>query len=247
MLIVFLVSTIGFLIVMRTFYQVAGLFGFSKQATMTIFVSLLGLIIFAVLLLHSRPFLLWIFIGIILISLNFSPLFLKFILIRSMKKRLIPLLDQVILGLQVGQSFRSALLSAIEEQNAWFRRQLLEIYNAMITTQGASSCLSSPFIEELKLDWTEIDRSQNKIVDQVKALRRQIKIMEDFRRKSGQVTQQIKMQAIIVTALYTALLIFVSSNFGFFTNLKLILFSAAIFLGGLTWIFMIGRKMTWKV
>jgi len=81
----------------------------------------------------------------------------------------------------------------------------------------------------------------------VKALRRQLKLMEDFRRRSGQVTEQMKMQALIVTALYLGLLFFVIKQFGFKNHQSLILISGFIFLIGLLWIFLIGRRMKWKV
>ena len=124
---------------------------------------------------------------------------------RRLSSALIPLLDSVILGLQSGKSFRISLHTAIENQSGWRRNQLREIYNSLVTAENVIAVKSS-LLKDLQTELGEIDRSQNRTVDQVKALRRHLKLQENFRRRSGQVTQQIKMQAIIVTALFVALL-----------------------------------------
>jgi hypothetical protein len=247
MIINFTLSVLGFAIAMRTFQRSAEEFAFSVRVSAAILVFLMVMILCALLFLHTWPFALWIFIGIILISLNLFPYFLRIFLIRSMKRQLIPLLDQVILGLQTGSSFRIALRSAIEAQQSWFRRQLLDIYNAVVNSREQKSAPRTKFFEELIAEFSEIDRSQNKIVEQVRAFRRQLKTEEDFRRRSGQVTQQIRLQAIIVTVMFVALLLFVSFNFGFFKNIRLILFASGLFAGGVVWIFMMGRGMKWKI
>lgn len=195
---------------------------------------------------HSSPISLWLFIGIILITLKFFPGILRFFMMRTLSSALIPLLDSVILGLQSGKSFRFALHAAIENQNGWCRNQLREIYNFIITSDAAHSAKSA-LLKDLQVELAEIDRSNARTIDQVKALRRNLKLRENFRRRSGQVTQQIKMQAIIVTVLFLALLSFVIVQFGFFQHRFLILASFFIFMIGLFWIFNVGRKMKWKV
>jgi hypothetical protein len=84
-------------------------------------------------------------------------------------------------------------------------------------------------------------------VDQLRALRKEIKMLEDFRRRSGQVTQQLKMQAIIVTALFSALLLFVIKQFGFQEHRNLIFCTSSTFILGLISIFWMGRRFKWKV
>lgn len=246
MIIIFALSVLGYSLVARIFQHLSDQFGFSKQFSITALLTLLILHVVGLVFLHQRPFVLWLFIGIIWISLNISPYFLRIHLMKSLKKQLIPLLDQVILGLQVGLSFRRALLHAIDGQSSWYRHQFLEIYNAMIVVDGIKTAARAKFLDVLMTEFIEIDRSSTKVVDQVRAFRRQVKTEEDFRRRSGQILEQVRMQAIIVTSMYVGLLVFVSLNFGFYKNLNLILFTASLFVGGLYWIFSVGRKMKWK-
>lgn len=246
MIINFTLSMLGFLIVIRTFRRSAEEFAIPATLVLGVSTAFLLTIGSALLFLHARPFSLWLFIGIIWISLNFFPHFLRIHLLQTLKRQLVPLMDQVILGLQTGQSFRGSLLRAIEGQRSWHRRQFFEIYHVITRSEARPQPSKTGFLADLAEEWREMDRSQNKVIDQVRAFRRQLKTEEDFRRRSGQVTQQIRLQAIIVTAMYLGLLVFVSCNFGFLAHLHLIFFASLLFSGGLVWIFSVGRKMKWK-
>jgi len=246
MLIYFLISMFGQVLAHRTLLVIAQEFAISQHSLRLLkILNVLLMSLFAVIF-HSSPVTLWLFIGIILITLKFfSPIF-RFFLLRRLSSALIPLLDSVILGLQSGKSFRTSLHLAIENQSGWRRNQLREIYNSIVTSENSVSAKSA-LLKAFTAELLEIDRSQNRIVEQVRALRRHLKLRENFRRRSGQVTQQIKMQAIIVTALFLALLSFVIAQFGFAENRFLISISVFIFILGLFWIFSMGRRLKWKV
>jgi hypothetical protein len=246
MLTIFSISAVGFAIVHRILSSVAREFALTQRTYVG--VSILCLILFVVMstLFRTEPFLLWLFIGILLISLKFSPKILRFILERRLATAMIPFLDAVILGLQAGQSFRVSFHAAIESQRGWIRNQLRDLYNSVVMNDGVVD-LKSALLADLREEFLEIDRSQMKCVDQLKALRRQQKLREDFRRRSGQVTQQIKAQAIIVTALFCGLAGFVIAQFGWRAHAKLILLSSVVFILGLIWIFSMGRRLKWNV
>lgn len=246
MFMLFSLSMIGQVLGHRILSVIAQEFAISQHTLRSLMIANVLLISTLAMILHSSPATLWLFIGIILISLKFFPYILRIFLLRRLSVTLIPLLDSLILGLQSGKSFRVSLHFAIESQSGWKRNQLREIYN-FITTSDASYDTKSALLKDFREELAEIDRSQNRIVDQVKALRRHLKLQENFRRRSGQVTQQIKMQAIIVTALFCALLSFVFVQFGFAENSRLIFSSVLIFILGLFWIFNVGRRMKWKV
>ncbi|UXR65833.1 hypothetical protein EZJ49_06170 [Bdellovibrio bacteriovorus] len=246
MLIVFSISLFGHALVHRILSSVARDFAFSQHWVRSFSIMNLVVICFLTACVASTPTLLWLFIGILWITLKFFPKFLRFFLIRRLQSALIPLLDCVILGLQTGKSFRSSLHAGIESQSGWVRLQLLEVFESLQHSEeaiGVESALLKGFQSELR----DIDRSQNRCLDQVKALRRHYKMLDDFRRRSGQVSQQIKMQAIIVTALYLALFVFVITQFGFQKHKSLLLGSTIVFVAGLFFIFYIGRRMKWKV
>lgn len=246
MFMLFSISMLGQMLVHRTLLMIVQEFAISQHTLRSLIVLNVLLMSILTVSFHSSPAALWLFIGIILISLKFFPHILRYFLMRRLSSALIPLLDSVILGLQSGKSFRISLHAAIENQSGWRRNQLREIYNSLVTAENVIA-VKSALLKDLQAELAEIDRSQNRVVDQVKALRRHLKIQENFRRRSGQVTQQIKMQAIIVTALFLALLSFVITQFGFSEHRFLILASVLIFVVGLFWIFNVGRSMKWKV
>ncbi|XGC80776.1 hypothetical protein ACES2L_15740 [Bdellovibrio bacteriovorus] len=245
MLIFFSISLLGYSLIDRSITSIARDFAFSQQLVR--FLSILNLVVIALITLSgvSAPSL-WLFIGILLITLKFFPDILRFFLLRRLRSALIPLLDSVILSLQTGKSFRISLLSAIEIQDGWIRHQMMEMYESLAMSENVIA-VKSALLKDLRQEILEIDRSGTRCVEQVRALRRELKMLEDFRRRSGQVTQQLKMQAIIVTVLFLALITFVITQFGFHQHRFLILFSALIFSGGLIFIFSVGRRMKWKV
>ena len=245
MLIHFSISMLGFMLVHRTLIEIAQEFAISQRDSRSLTISNLAFIAVSSAIVRS-PITLWLFIGIVLITLKFFSPLLRIFLIKRLSSTLIPFLDSVILALQSGKSFRTSLQSAIENQSGWRRNQLREIFNSIINSENVIA-VKSALLKDLQQELMEIDRSQNRVVDQVKALRRQLKVQENFRRRSGQVTQQIKMQAIIVTALFFALLTFVIVQFGFIEHKNLIAMSSFIFILGLFWIFNVGRRMKWKV
>ncbi|MGZ3770322.1 MAG: hypothetical protein ACXVCP_11925 [Bdellovibrio sp.] len=245
MLIFFSISLIGHALAHRILLSMAWEFAFSQHLIRLLLVSNLVVIGFFTVSGVSSPTL-WLFIGILLITLKFFPVILRFFLINKLRSSLIPFLDCVILGLQTGKSFRVSLSTAVDSQSGWVYHQLKEVVESLRISENVTG-IKSALLKDLQREFVEIDRSQTRCVEQIKALRRELKMYEDFRRRSGQVTQQIKMQAIIVTALYLALLTFVITQFGFKPHRFLISMSFIIFSGGLLWIFSVGRRMKWKV
>lgn len=242
----FLVSLLGYWIAIRTVSQVATEFSISIKHQQI--VSAIIMIIIVVLMgsTKSSSLTLWLFIGILLKSLKCFPIILRILLNRRIRRTLIPYLDLVILNVQSGKSMRVSMAEAAEIQDGWIRNQLKEVH-LYVFADEASPPAKSALLKRFSIELHRIARSQSKYFEQLKALRRELKMQEDFRRRSGQVSQQLKAQAIIVTALYLALLGFVIVQFGFNENRNLIFLSAAIFKSGLFSMFMIGRRMKWKV
>ncbi len=245
-LLIFLsISMLGHALISRTFGSFARDFAFSQHLARNLSLSSLIVVAFIAFCSTSATTC-WLLIGILLITLKFFPLILRFFLMKKLRSALIPLLDCVILGLQTGKSFRVALHAAIETQSGWIRHQLLEVFESLTMSENVIAAKAA-LIKDFQQEILEIDRSPSRCLEQVRSLRRQYKMQEDFRRRSGQITQQIKMQAIIVTALFLALLIFVIAQFGFNQHRFLILLSSLIFFAGLIWVFFVGRRMKWKV
>ncbi|WP_413576310.1 hypothetical protein ACLVWU_18170 [Bdellovibrio sp. HCB290] len=241
----FMLSMFGQALVQRSLANISREFAISQRRSRSLMILNFVVITFIAAISDSAVSL-WLFIGILLISLKFFPDIFRNFLSRRLSKAVIPMLDNLILGIQAGKSFRQSLHMAIESQRGWQRNQMREIYNWIVSSEN-SIVAKAARIKDLQEELFEIDRSQTRTLDQVKALRRQYKVEENFRRRSGQVTQQIKMQAIIVTALYGALLAFVFVQFGFMNHRFLIICSLFMFVLGLVIIFSVGRRMKWKV
>lgn len=245
MLILLLVSSIGYSIVHRSLINISREFAFSQDLIRVL--SLSNLVVISLITLSTgSSAVVWVFIGILLLSLKLIPRLLRVFLLNRLRKALIPFLDAIILSLQMGKSFRSCLYSAIEIQDGWVKHQLLEIYQSMSLAENVIAAKSA-LLADLQKEFRLIERSQTRCLEQVKSLRRELKLLDSFRRRSGQITQQIKMQALIVTALFLSLLIFVVRQFGFFEHRFLVFFASGTFLIGLIWIFFVGKRMKWKV
>ncbi|WP_413559110.1 hypothetical protein [Bdellovibrio sp. HCB209] len=241
----FMLSMFGQALIQRSLANIAREFAISQRSLRSLMILNFFAIVFFATITESAVAL-WLFFGILLISLKFFPEIFRIFLLQRLSRAVIPMLDHLILGIQAGKSFRQSLHMAIETQSGWQRNQLREIYNSIVTSENMIAPKSAR-IKDLLEELREVDRSQSRTLDQVKALRRQCKVEENFRRRSGQVTQQIKMQAIIVTALYGALLAFVFVQFGFTPHRFLILGSLFMFILGLIIIFSVGRRIKWKV
>jgi hypothetical protein len=135
------------------------------------------------------------------------------------------------------------LLSA--QESSLLRIPLQNLTHAIVY-ENSSASLRSAMLKTLYEELCRIEKSQSKCVDQLRALRKQIKMMEDFRRRSGQVSMQIRMQASVSAVLYVGLLLFMITQFGFFEYRGLILTSGVLFFGGLVTVFVIGRRSQWN-
>ena len=245
MLIKFLISLFGHLLISHSITRIAEEFAFPHR--MIRLFELGNLFLIAVLLfLPSSSVMLWLLIGILLISLKFFPPILRFFLLRSLRRSLIPFFDAIILSLHAGRSFRTAVAEAIEMQTPWVKIQLHEMMMSIMKTETAIN-VKSALLKALQEEFAEIDRSKSRCLEQMMALRREYKMIEEFRRRSVQVTHQTRLQAIIVTALYAGLLSFVIVQFGFKDHRTVIFLSLLLFAGGLIWIFLMGKRLKWKV
>lgn len=245
MILKILISTIGFWIINRSLQRVWHQFGFLTrhlcfvQAVFALVIVLFGALTPENILLH------WLFIGIVLATLKFFPPFLLIFLKRELQKALICWLDAVVISLQSGISLRMSAVHAAENFEGWRQNIFVDLAHAIAFSEKNISTkwpLVAAFTERV----IEIERSGIQCVEQIKSMRKELAMMENFRRRSGQVSMQIRMQAIIVTFLYVGLLFFVAHMFGFYKNIHIIGTSTALFLLGLIWIFLVGRRMNWK-
>lgn len=246
MIINILSSIFGQLLVVRIFSEISPELFLSRHHA-----SLIQRMIFVILavqsyLLRSSQLIHWLFIGILLVSLKFFPKIFQTYLDRRFRNCVVNLLDEVILEMKMGKSFRYSLKFICEKVPGWNGHQLKNVVENLEKNLPPINRKSAS-VADFERAVLMIDRSNSKNLDRVISLRNHYKMLQNFRRRSGQVTVQIRMQAIIVTALYLSLLTFVIVQFGFLKQQKIIFGSAFMFVAGLFVIFFVGRRMKWKV
>jgi hypothetical protein len=242
---VFLISFFGFIINIRFFSAIFSRFHLEKK-NLTRFFYLLLIFDLFVITISDSALVIWLWNAFIFFLIQFSPRVMEFWLEKRLRDITVTILDQIILSIQTGTSLRSAIKITAEREKGWIKYELLKAHSAFFISDDPAP-LKFKILQELFDEFKWIDHSRAKTLDQLKNLRWHYKILEDFRRKSGQVSQQAKTQAVVVTFLFVALLIFNICHFGFYENIRLIFFASFLFSVGLILIFILGRRFKWKV
>src|SRR5690606_19255086 len=104
-----------------------------------------------------------------------------------------------------------------------------------------------PFISMIVEEFRKIDANSHNSLQRLLSFRHKLRTESDYRRRSGQVVLQIRVQAGILVALYFATAVFVflqtpASNLG-----MEILLSFFLFFVGTAIVFLYGRSYKWKV
>ncbi len=210
-----------------------------------IFLILACLMIFFFIMWSLHPMLLWLFFGSMFILLKFLPHFFYVYQEKLIQSQTLRMLDHLILGVQSGQTLRSSLVTLSHQESSLLRVSLENLVHAIVF-ENSSASLKSASLRNLFDELSRIEKSQSKCADQLRSLRKNLKIMEDFRRRSGQVSLQIRLQAVISAALYVGLLFFMITQFGFYQHKGLIISSGALFFSGMVTVFVIGKRFQWN-
>ena len=159
-------------------------------------------------------------------------------------------LNACILRMKAGEGFRPALDGAIADSDARARPRLIELRDVVVFSQqaGGFAISSARASRSLALAGRELslaDRDSHSAIRRCVALRDRIRLEDEFRRKSGQAARQARAQSLVLAGLYLATLAYVASQFGIVANARALAASGAMFVVGLGWTQMIGRKRKW--
>ena len=246
MLFAFLISLLGFSIVIRTAHVLIARRLFEQRELTKIGTGyLFSVIALFRLLPHSR---------ICVWAAIFVPLFALMILLFSLVKRrsrafrraLFEVLTLISLKMKAGRSFRQSLAEVTNESDAKLRTKLSEIASDVVFSQQTSDDVD-PFVAEVIEELIQIDKSPHAATRRLGVFRDKLRIEDDFRRRSGQVLARTRAQSLVMSGLYLAILIFMSCKFGFRANLNAIGLSILLFMFGALWIWLGGRSLRWKV
>ncbi len=171
---------------------------------------------------------------------------LTFIREKRFKDTFSQFLDDIIIEMRAGQSFRSSLSKANEKTEPFVQQKIRKVIE-MIRFSIPINETQEPFIGSILEEFRRIDENSHNSLQRLLSFRHKLRVESDYRRRSGQAVLQIRAQAGVLIVLYFATALFV------FTQLSIdkigieILLSFLLFFIGTAIVFMYGRGYKWKV
>ncbi len=186
----------------------------------------------------------WLLIGFCSLSLRLIPHFFIWRTQKQLRERLLPFLDETIMGLRAGQSFRKAFRQAASRENDSFRKIAIDWMNRL--ENGVDEKGLETWSAQWMREWIEIEHSGRRQVDDLNRLRNQIRIEAEFRRKSSLASLQPRIQALFSVFLFVPA--FLGNLIWFDWHFKSAhLFSGILFLAAQVWILTYNRRLHWKI
>jgi hypothetical protein len=155
-------------------------------------------------------------------------------------------LDDLILGVQSGKSLSVALAETLHFRASWeqfFWNDLIEILNKKMGIDQITSDRKREVFRQI----LSISASQTKLIDQLQSLRNYEKKKNEFRRRSGAATQQIRAQAAILTLIFVVSCTFLLSRNGVLNSWKLIFVCSCLFIVGTFVQWWLVKSQKWDV
>lgn len=185
------------------------------------------------------------YIGIFLLTLIFyRKIFLIFAQSTYVNCHL-RVLDHLILILKSGKSAQVGIKIVFNGFSEWEKivfGALESIFELQKQEVRPTFDVNSFYFEEMKL----ILRSNHRIVEQLLSFREGLRIRYNLRRRSRQVTQQIRAQALVSVLIYCVFLYVSFSQFHLQKQPMFFFISSALFVFGLFLIFKLGGQIRWK-
>jgi len=196
-------------------------------------------------MLFERYFFAWIAVVGAIFSIAVTIFVTKHIRERRFRQDFVDFTDRLILQVRSGHSFRNSLEVSNTKTPQSSRLKVEKIIEAVHFSQKIET--SNTFVREIFEELSSVQLFPHKTLDRLCAFRRKMKIEDDFRRRSGRIVRQVRIQIIFLICMYVAVMSFVTLRFGFLENFKIILCSLALFTLGLLGFFYLGVKKQWKI
>jgi hypothetical protein len=244
----FLVLVIGFIYIYRTILNISSLQKF-PEVFLNLFFRWLMYINIVLTVLHlflSTAFVVSAITLQILTLQNLENLF-NLYLRRQFSPELMRFVDEIILTMSTGRSFRDAFSSVCQQNNSYFIKKVLEIQKSaqISSSETQLSWQDEPKFLDLWHLFRSLEQNTSKQLEKLRAYRRQLFWEQNFRRMSTQATSQIKAQAIVLSVLYFCLLGYVLKTTAG-SIVRWILVSLLLFFTGLLSLYLLGRRKAWK-
>lgn len=247
MLFAFSCSILGFAFAIRTFTQFFARDLFDRAFMTKIGTAYLAFVIVAIFFVPHSRFALWctLFFPLVILAIALSARLSR--RSRIFQSDALNLMTLIILKMKSGRSFRSALTETVAESDSSMRAKFSEIASVVAFSQQEKMAQSDPFVRELVDEFRLIDQQPHASLRRLTVFREKIRAEDEFRRRSGQILARLRAQSLVMCGLFGAVLIFMITRFGFQANLRIYLTSSALFLAGVAWMWMGGRRLVWKV
>ena len=164
---------------------------------------------------------------------------------KNFRNHLIVLLRYTGLMMQSGLSFRDALKSGLSYYQGPMHALFSEIFRSISFSQ--ENFCEDPFTLEIIRDLKEIDQLPMNPLEHIHLLCHRLELTRKFEEKSNKVLYQIRVQSALMTFLFVGLMIYVLSSFPLKEVIFLVTIASFLFLSGLLWVFLDGRRARWNL
>ena len=162
-------------------------------------------------------------------------------------RQILPFLDEIVLKMRAGKSLRETLKEVISQNPDAHSLDLRELSSLICFPENKERLVLIPAARELLIELRKMDQSRTRVIERVRSYRQKERMIQKFRQKSGQVTSQVRTQALVCSLLYVTLLIWTILTELNPRLLIPILISVFLFTLGICSFFMIGRSFRWKL
>ena len=181
------------------------------------------------------------------ILLFFSPNYLKFVRKRQFRSQLVLLVNNIILNMRAGRSFRPSLQAASQNLSAYMRIKIEKVVELLtVDPQNVAKTTHDPEIETILRCFRIIELDSHQALPRLLQFREKLRLEDRLNKKTKQALGQIKAQAALLSILYVGLLYMAFTRYGE-PNIKLIFLSFSLFICGLLTTIWQGRRFKWKV
>lgn len=210
----------------------------------------IGIVFFLITcLLQSRPSFQFLAFGAVFTALLSFRKFFERRLRSRIQSEFPGFINQIILSMQTGLSFRSAIERFFRDADELWQRWLKAMIDSRVLLrpqQVPTSLLGEHWCQNYLAELIQIDQNPHSSLTRLRSWRKKLKVISEFRRKSGQALLQARIQLAVMAVLYIALLLLTMTVRRISENLPIILLSVALFIAGQLLYWRISRPRHWK-
>ncbi len=187
----------------------------------------------------------WYLVMLALILLPVLKILLKYVRRIQIPMKSLAFLDLVLLNMKAGQSLRKSISMINETEKSWFSNfQLSLIKNLEL---GSNLETESVWFNVWGTEILQIEKSRNKVVEQLEILRRYTRQELNFRKKMKNASAGPRAQVFVMTLLFLGLNVVAFRNLAPQQMKMLLPIAWFLYLLGVACIFLIVRSFKWKV